>query len=43
MKKRTRPSFSPEFRLEESELVVDQNHTVIAAAKAMNVAIATMA
>ena len=43
MKKRTRPSFSPEFRLEASQLVVDQNYTVIAAAKAMNVGISTMA
>jgi len=39
MKKRTRPTFSPEFRLEASQLVVDQNYTVIAAAKAMNVGI----
>jgi len=29
MKKRTRPTFSPEFRLEASQLVVDQNYTVI--------------
>jgi len=43
MKKRTRPTFSPEFRLEASPLVVDQNYTVIAAAKAMNVGISTMA
>jgi len=43
MKKRTRPSFSPEFRLEASQLVVDQNYMVIAAAKAMNVGISTMA
>ena len=43
MKKRTRPTFSPEFRLEASQLVVDQNYTVIAAAKAMNVGISTMA
>ena len=43
MKKRTRPSLSPEFRLEASQLVVDQNYTVIAAAKAMNVGISTMA
>ena len=35
MKKRTRPTFSPEFRLEASQLVVDQNYTVIAAAKAL--------
>jgi len=43
MNKRTRPSFSPEFRLETSQLVVDQNYTVIAAAKAMNVSISNMA
>jgi len=43
MKKRTRPTFSPEFRLEASQLVVDQNYTVIAAAKAMNGGISTMA
>jgi len=43
MKKRTRPTFSPEFRLEASQLVVDQNYTFIAAAKAMNVVISTMA
>ena len=43
MKKRTRPSFSPEFRLEASQLVVDQNYTVIAADKATNVGISTMA
>jgi|TARA_B110000503_G_scaffold133175_1_gene210288 transposase len=42
LKKRTRPSLSPEFRLEASELVVDQNYIVIAADKAMNVAISTM-
>jgi len=36
------PTFSPEFRLEASELVVDQNYTVIAAAKAMNVGVSTM-
>jgi transposase len=43
MKKRTRPTFNPEFRLKTSQLVVDQNYTVIAAAKAMNVGISTMA
>jgi len=43
MKKRTRSTFSPEFRLEASQLVVDQNYTVIAAAKAMNVSISTNA
>ena len=43
MKKRTRPTFSPEFRLEASQLVVDQQYTVSAAAQAMNVGISTMA
>ena len=43
MKKRTRPTFSPEFRLEASQLVVDQNYTIREAAKAMNVGISTMA
>ena len=43
MKKRTRPTFSPEFRLEASQLVVDQNYIVRAAAQAMNVGISTMA
>ena len=43
MKKRTRPTFSPEFRLEASQLVIDQNYTVIAAAKAINLGISTMA
>ena len=43
MKKRTRPTFSPAFRLEASLLVVDQNHSIREAAKAMNVGISTMA
>ena len=43
MKKRTRPTFSPEFRLEASQLVVNQNYTVRAAAQAINVGISTMA
>ena len=43
MKKRTRPAFSPEFRLQASQLVVDQNYTVRAAAQAMNAGILTMA
>ena len=43
MKKRIRPTFSPEFRLEASQLVVDQNYTIREAAKAMNVGISTMA
>ena len=43
MKKRTRPTLSPQFRLEASQLVVDQNYTIREAAKAMNVGISTMA
>jgi GNAT superfamily N-acetyltransferase len=41
MKKRIRPTFSPEFRLEASQLVVDQNYTVIGAAKARNMGYGT--
>lgn len=37
MNKRTRPTFSPEFRLESAQLVVDQNYTVRDAAGAMGV------
>ena len=37
------PVFSPEFRLEASQLVVDQNYTVRGTAKAMNVGVSTMA
>jgi len=43
MKKRTRSTFSLEFRLEASQLVVDQNYTVREVAKAMNVGVSTMA
>jgi len=42
MKKRTRLTFSTEFRLEASQLVVDQHYTVSAAAQVMNVGISTM-
>ena len=41
MKKLTRPTFSPEFRLEASQLVVDQNYTIRATAQAINVGILT--
>ena len=41
--KRTRPTFSPEFRLEASQLVADQNYIIRAATQAMNVGISTMA
>ena len=41
---RTRPkrNFSPEFRLESAQLVVDQNYSVREAAEAMNVGHSTM-
>ena len=39
MEKRTGPVFSPEFRLEASQLVVDKKYTVSAATKAMTVGI----
>lgn len=34
---RTRRTFSAEFRLEAAQLVLDQNYTVVEAAKAMGV------
>ena len=34
MKKRTSPTFNPEFRLEASQLVADQNYTIRAATQA---------
>ena len=37
MTKRTRRTFSPEFKLEAAQLVVDQGYSVVEAAKAMNV------
>jgi hypothetical protein len=37
MSKRTRKTFSPEFRLETAQLVVDQGYTHDEAAKAMGV------
>ncbi|WP_264877653.1 transposase, partial [Vibrio agarivorans] len=37
MTKRTRRTFSPEFKLEAAQLVTDQGYTVVEAAKAMNV------
>ncbi|MDO3385816.1 IS3 family transposase [Gilvimarinus sp. SDUM040013] len=42
MSKRTRPTFSPEFRLESAQLVVDQGRTVKEAAEAMGVGLSTM-
>lgn len=37
-----RKNFSPEFRRESAQLVVDQNYTAAQAAKAMDVSISTM-
>jgi transposase len=42
MNKKTRPTFTPEFRLESAQLVVDQNYSVREAAEAMGVGISTM-
>ena len=42
MSKRIRASFSPEFRLEAAQLVVDQGRTVKEAAEAMGVGHSTM-
>lgn len=42
MKTRPQRNFSPEFRLEAAQLVVDQNYTVREAANAMSVGYSTM-
>jgi len=42
MKKRTRPTFSTEFKLESAQLVVDQNYSKREAAEAVNVGYSTM-
>ena len=42
MNRKTRPTFSPEFRLECAQLVVDQGYSVAKAAQAMNVGKSTM-
>ena len=42
MNRRPKRNFSPEFRLEAAQLVVDQNYSVREAAKAMNVGNSTM-
>ena len=42
MTKKTRPTFSPEFRLEAAQLVVDQGYSVKDAADAMGVGKSTM-
>ena len=42
MNKSNRRNFSPEFKLEPAQLVLDQHYTVAAAATAMNVGKSTM-
>lgn len=42
MRKRTRSTFNPEFRLEAAQLVVDQSYTIRDAADAMGVGKSTM-
>ncbi|AUI88514.1 hypothetical protein BS333_19550 [Vibrio azureus] len=42
MTKRTRRTFSPEFKLEAAQLVTDQGYSVAEAAKAMNVSKSAM-
>ncbi len=37
MNKKTRPTFTPEFRLESAQLVVDQRYSVREASEAMGV------
>ncbi len=37
MKKRAKRLFSPEFKLESAQLVLDQNYSTVEAAQAMNV------
>ena len=42
MTRANRRNFTPEFRLESAQLVVDKNYSVIEAAEAMNVGKSTM-
>jgi transposase len=42
MRKRTRPTFNPQFRLEAAQLVVEQNYSIRDAADAMGVGKSTM-
>ncbi len=42
MTKRTRRLFNAEFKLESAQLVLDQNHSIVEAAQAMNVGKSTM-
>jgi transposase len=42
MTRKKRPNFSPEFKLESAQLVVDQNYSVRQAAEAVNVSASSM-
>jgi transposase len=42
MQKKTRPTFSPEFKLESAQLVIDNGYTTRQAAEAVNVGQSTM-
>ncbi len=42
MSKKTRPTFSPEFRLESAQLVLDQQYSIREAAQAVGVGHSTM-
>ena len=42
MTKRIRRSFTPEFKLESAQLVLEQNYTITEAAKAMGIGHSTM-
>ena len=42
MTRKRRPNFSPEFKLESAQLVVDQNYSVRQAAEAVNVSASSM-
>lgn len=42
MNKKSRPTFTPEFRLECAQLVLDKGYSVAKAAQAMNVGKSTM-
>lgn len=42
MSKKTRPTFTPEYRLECAQLVVDQGYTIRQASQAMSVGHSTM-
>lgn len=42
MTKQTRPRFSPEFKVESAQLVVDQGYSVREAAEAMGVGVSTL-